>query len=337
MSESITLFGLDIAKKVFHVCGMNRAGRVLLRKKLYRSEVLAFFAQSSRCTVAIESCGGSSYWAREIKGLGHTVQLIPAQYVKPYVKSQKNDVVDAEAIAEASMRPTMRFVSPNTLEQQDIQNVHRVRERVVRQKVALSNQIRGLLLEYGIIIPRGRAHLVRSLTELITESEHSKRLLWRETFEALRDEFRELEEKVKHYDRILRRISQENEACQALEELRGVGPVTSTAIVAAVGNPADFKSGRQFAAWLGLVPKQYTTGGKPKLLGITKRGDKYIRKLLVHGGRSEVQLAKKRENTWLLALKERRGFNRASVAQANKNARRIWATLNNFHKEKLAA
>lgn len=178
---------------------------------------------------------------------------------------------------------------------------------------------------------------MRSLTELIDESEHSSRVLWREVFQELRDEFAALREKEKHYNRILKRISQEQDACQALEQLRGVGPVTSTAIVAAVGNPADFKNGRQFSAWLGLVPKQHSTGGKQKLLGITKKGDKYIRKLLVHGGRSEVQYAKKRENTWLLALKERRGFNRAAVAQANKNARRIWATLNKFYQEKLAA
>ena len=337
MSESITLFGLDIAKKVFHVCGMNRAGRVLLRKRLYRNEVLAFFAQTGKCEIAIESCGGSSYWAREIEALEHKVKLIPAQYVKPFVKSQKNDTVDAEAIAEAAMRPTMRFVSPNSLSQQDIQNVHRVRERVVRQKTALSNQIRGLLLEYGIIIPSGAAHVVRSITELINDSEHAERILWKDVFIQLREEFIELDKKVKYYDKLLRRISQEHEACQALETLRGVGPVTSTAIVAAVGNPGDFKNGRQFAAWLGLVPKQHSTGGKAKLLGITKRGDRYIRKLLVHGGRSEVQFAKKRENTWLLALKERRGFKRASVAQANKNARRIWATLNKHYQEKLAA
>jgi len=335
--ESITLFGLDIAKRVFHVCGMNRVGKVLLRKRLSRREVLLFFSQAKRCVVALESCGGSSYWAREIGALGHEVRLIPAQYVKPYVKSQKNDMIDAEAIAEAAFRPTMRYVSPNTLSQQDIQNVHRVRERVIRQKVALSNQIRGLLLEYGIIIPPGAAHVVRSLTELLDQSKHSERGLWREVFEELRNEFAALQEKVKRYDCILKRISEKSEVCQALETLRGVGPVTSTAIVAAVSDPSNFKNGRQFSAWLGLVPKQHSTGGKQKLLGITKRGDKYIRKLLVHGGRSEVQFAKKRDNSWLLRLRERRGFNRAAVAQANKNARKIWATLNNFYQGRIAA
>lgn len=303
--EEISVYGLDIAKNVFHVCRMNRAGRVIERKRLMRDEVLEFFAQSSKGLVGLESCGGSSYWAREISALGFEVRLIPAQYVKPYVKSQKNDSIDAEAIAEAVLRPTMRFVSPNSVQQQDIQNVHRVRERVVRDKVALANQIRGLLLEYGVTIPQGAHRVGVQLSELLDDPSHSTRALWKELFTDLRDELLQLEERIQRLDQIIKQISRAHPVCKELEKLSGVGPTTSTAILAAVGNPKDFKNGRQFSAWLGLVPKQHSTGGKQKLLGITKRGDKYIRYLLVHGARIEVRFARKRHNTWLLKLQER--------------------------------
>lgn len=333
--EESNVYGLDIAKTVFHVCRMNRGGRVIERKRLQRSEVLEYFSTQARGLVGIESCGGSSYWARELEGLGFEVRLIPAQYVKPFVKSQKNDTIDAEAIAEAVVRPTMRFVSANTIEQQDIQNVHRVRERLVKQRTALSNQIRGLLLEYGIVVAKGVAHVRAKLVQLFDEP--MPRLLFREIFADLKDELLSLEEKIKRYDSILKRISRENKACQALEQISGVGPTTSTAILAAVRHPKDFKNGRQFSAWLGLVPRQHSTGGKQKLGSITKCGNKYIRKLLVHGARMEIRYAKKHDHTWLIKLNERRGYNRAAVALANKNARRLWATLSKFQSEPLAA
>lgn len=334
--KDITIVGLDIAKNVFHVCGMNVEGKVVLRKRLYRSDVLNFFAKLKVCTVSLESCGGSSYWAREIKQLGHEVKLVPAQYVKPYVKSQKNDAIDAEAITEASLRPTMRFVSPNTVEQQDIQNVHRVREQIVKQRNALINQVRGILLEYGITIAQGACRVQKALVEILEHPEHSERSLWKEILSDLYRELIAVTERVKHYDGIIRRISRENPVCSELEKLRGVGPLTSTAMLAAVNNPRDFKNGRQFAAWLGLVPRQHSTGGKQKLLGITKKGDKYLRWLLVHGGRIEVMFCARREDRWLQSVKERRGYNKAAVAFANKNARQIWATLIRVQNEGLA-
>ena len=325
--EHSTVIGLDIAKSVFHSCEMNASGRVLERKRLYRYEVLEFFANHPPCLVAIESCGGSSYWARELVKLGHKVRLISAQFVKPYVKSQKNDMVDAEAICEAALRPQMRFVSPNTVTQQDLQNIHRVRERVVKQRTMLANQIRGLLLEYGITIPQGVNVLRQKLSQIIAENQNSERHLWKEIFIDLRDELEMLTVKVNRYDTMLRRISKTHPVCMRLLKLRGIGSLTATAIVAAVGNPADFKNGRQFSAWLGLVPKQHSTGGNPKLLGITKRGDKYLRKLLIHGARVETKFAKKRGNTWLIELQKRAGYNKAAVALANKNARNVWAIL----------
>lgn len=325
--EHSTVIGLDIAKSVFHSCEMNSSGCVLERKRLYRDEVLEFFANHPPCLVAIESCGGSSYWARELVKLGHGVRLISAQFVKPFVKSQKNDMVDAEAICEAALRPQMRFVSPNTVAQQDLQNIHRVRERVVKQRTMLANQIRGLLLEYGITIPQGVNPLRQKLSRILTENQNSERHLWREIFVDLREELEMLTVKVNRYDTMLRRISKAHPVCARLLKLRGIGSLTATAIVAAVGNPTDFKNGRQFSAWLGLVPKQHSTGGKPKLLGISKRGDKYLRKLLIHGARVETRFAKKRGNTWLIELQKRAGYNKAAVAVANRNARNIWAIL----------
>lgn len=333
--EDITVIGMDIAKNVFHVCGMNSSGKIVIRKRLYRNQVLGFFVNLNKCVVALESCGGSSYWAREIKALGHDARLIPAQHVKAFVKGQKNDNNDAEAIAEAALRPTMRFVTPNTVDQQDIQSIHRFRERLVKQRNALCNQARGLLMEYGLIIPQGRTHVVKALFTFIATSENAERDLWNKLFTDLKHELQELDMKILEYERLITKISRAHPVCKKLEDIHGVGPLTSTAIIAAVGNPTDFKNGRQFAAWLGLVPKQHSSGGKTKLLGITKKGDKYLRKLLVHGARTECMFAKKRNNTWLMQLKERRGYNKAAVAYANKNARHIWRVL--ADKEKLAA
>lgn len=324
-----SVIGIDIAKNVFQVCLMNDSGRIISNRQVRRRQVLEVIANLPRGIVALESCGGSSYWGREIKRLGFEVKLIPAQHVKAFVKNQKNDAHDAVAICEAALRPNMRCVTPNTVEQQDLQNLHRIRERLVRSRTGLCNQIRGLLLEYGITIPQGRRFVRAKLVEILNSDRYadSERVLWKQTFARLYDELVALDDKITFQDKELEFLSTQIPMCKKLQELNGVGPVTSTALIAAVNNADDFRNGRQFAAWLGLVPRQESSGGKTVLRGITKRGDKYLRKLLVHGARSELRYAEKRKNTWALRLKDKKGVNKTAVAMANKTARRIWAVL----------
>jgi transposase len=326
----ISLIGIDIAKNIFHLHAVNERGKEQLRKRLYRSDVLSFMATLPQCTIAMEACGGANYWAREFKKLGYEVRLISPQFVKPYVKSNKNDRIDAEAICEAAQRPSMRFVSPKSETQQDLQNLHRIRERLVCSRTALVNEIRGLLLEYGIAMAQGINTVKRSMLEVLDG--HRTRLspLCIQTFNELYEELVELNVRIEKYDKQLEHIHRTHPVSKRLATVPGIGPLTATAIVAAVANPGDFKNGREFAAWLGLVPRQCTTGGKPRLLGISKRGDKYIRKLLVHGARAVLRFAKRksdRVSTWVTQLYERRGHNRSIVALANKNARMLWALL----------
>jgi transposase len=331
-----TVIGIDIAKNVFQVCVMNESGKVVLNKRLLRTQVLEFISKLPNYTVALESCGGSSYWGREIRKLGFEVKLIPAQHVKPFVRNQKNDANDAVAICEAARRPDMRCVTPNTLEQQDLQNLHRIRERLVRSRTGLCNQIRGLLLEYGITIPQGRRKVRVKLVEIITDDKiaHNERQIWKNTFNNLFEELKALDERIVSADNEIIFLSTKIPLCQKLEALPGVGPITSTALIAAVSNARDFKNGRQFAAWLGLVPRQESSGGKTVLRGITKRGDKYLRKLLVHGARSDLRYAEKRKNSWALKLKDKKGVNKTAVAMANKSARRIWSVRAGVEQEK---
>lgn len=321
------VIGMDISKRNFEICEMSSTGRVIRRKRLYRSEVLAYFANYRVCTVIMESCGGAHYWARELRKLGITTKLIAPQFVKPFVKSNKSDAADAEAIAEASLRPQMRFVEVKTIASQEFQHLHRIRERVIKAKVAASNELRGMLLEYGVAMAQGKKALAAA-PELIHSSslsEFGKELMlkvWRDV--------QVLEEELAILDCKVRKLSSSHPVCKRLETIPGVGPVIATAVVAAVSNPAQFKNGRQFAASLGLVPKHSGTGGKVKLLGISKRGDGYLRRQLIHGARSVLYVAHKktdRLSLWATRLKTSRGWNRASVALANKNARIIWALM----------
>jgi len=328
--ETVTTIGLDLAKRFFQVHGVNKLGKVVLRKKLSREAVLSFFANVSPCVVGMEACGGSHHWAREISKLGHIVRQMSPQFVKPYVKANKNDANDAEAICEAVSRPNMRFVPTKSIERQDIQALHRIRDRLVGSRTAIVNQARGLLLELGIALPQGIGRLRALLPLIIEDLGNNLTLLERDYLSDLYSELVELDEKVNSYGAKLSIISKQSEDCQRLMKIPGIGPLSATAIVAAVGQGKDFKNGREFSAWLGLVPKQHSSGGKTKLQGISKRGNTYLRKLLIHGARAVMYYRRSREDEageWLRGVCARRGMNRAVVAQANKTARIVWAVL----------
>jgi transposase len=278
----------------------------------------------------MEACGGSNYWAREFQKLGHEVKLMSPQFVKPYVKSNKNDRADAEAICEAVSRPNMRFVAVKQVEQQDIQSLHRVRERLVKTRTALSNEIRGLLQEYGIVLPRKIGQLVSGLPLIIESSGSQLTSMSQELLRNLLEELNAINERVLGYDKKIKSIHDAHPVCKRLSKIPGVGPITATALIASVTDPSVFRNGRELAAWLGLVPKQNSSGGKEKLLGISKRGDVYIRKLLIHGARAAlywIDGKEDRRSVWARKIIEKRGMNRAAVALANKNARTIWVLM----------
>jgi transposase len=330
MAQHMSVLGIDIAKQVFHVVGMDDSGHVVLRKRLARSTLLTFMANVPPLRIGMEACGSAHYWARQFCEHGHDVRLIAPQFIKAYVKSPKNDARDAEAICEAVTRPTMRFVSIKRVEQQDLQALHRVRERLIKARTALVNEIRGLLSEYGIILPQSLAKFRALIVDKLHEEQAKLTTLSAEVFWHLYDEFRALEKRLEYYDEKLAAIGQAHPECQRLQTIPGIGPVTATALIAAIGDVTQFKNGRQLAAWLGLVPREHSTGGKPRLLGISKRGDRYLRKLLVHGARATLRWVDTRSDDrsrWLKALVARRGKNRAAVALANKNARIVWALL----------
>lgn len=326
----VATIGLDIAKQVFQVHGADKGGKAVLRRKLRRSEVGKFFAGLEPCLVGIEASGSSHYWARVLSGLGHTVKLMAPQFVKPYVKSNKNDANDAEAICEAVTRSTMRFVPQKSIAQQDLQCLHRVRSRLVACRTQLVNQIRGLLAEYGIVLPQHVGQLRRGLPMVVEDAGNDLTGFGRELFGSLYEELTELEEKIEAADRQIQLAFQANEDCQRIGAVEGIGPLTATAIVAAISDGGAFANGRQFAAWLGLVPRQNSSGGKTRLMGISKRGDPYLRTLLIHGARSVVYRAKNKadkRSLWIIDKQQRLGTTKACVAVANKNARIVWSLI----------
>ncbi len=328
---NISLIGLDIAKSVFHLVLFNRAGKELKRKMLKRNQVAQFFIQTEPCLVVMEACGSASYWATKIISLGHQVKLIAPQYVKPYVRGNKNDYNDAKAIAEASRVADMNFVPIKTSAQQDIQMLHRIRSRLVKNRTSLSNQVRGLLAEYGIIIQKGLGNVRKKLPSIVEDAENGLSVSAREDFQILYDEFVSQDGKVVRYDKKIKQVNKANPSCQRLNKVRGVGPITATALHAMVGQAKEFKNGRHMAAWIGLVPGQHSTGGKNNLLGISKRGNNYLRGLLIHGARSVLKYSAGKDDKlslWAESLKERRGYNKACVAMANKMARICWVILN---------
>ena len=328
--EKLTLLGIDIAKNVFQLHGVNDSGKTVLRKKLSRTKLVEFIANLPPCVIVMEACGGANYWHRKFKAMGHEVKIISPQFVKPFVKTNKNDPNDAEAIVEAASRPSMRYVSPKSVAQEDIQSIHRVRSRLVSERTALVNQIRGLLAEYGIVVPQGISKIRQALPEILEDAENELSHTGRQLFSDLHGEIGEKDKRIKAYNARIEEIFKSNESCQKISKIEGIGPIVATAIVATIGDPNVFKNGRHFSAFLGLVPGQSSSGGKQRLLSISKRGDTYIRTLLIHGGRSVVRYIGSKEDRrskWIRDLKERRGANRAAVAVANKNARIIWALL----------
>ncbi len=326
--EQVTTIGLDLAKNVFQLHGVDAAGNVLLRKQLRRGDVLRFFAGLSPCLVGMETCATAHHWARELARLGHTVRLMPPAYVKPYVKRGKTDAADAEAIAEAVTRPTMRFVAVKTTEQQAILMLHKVRDLLVRQRTMLINALRGHLAEFGIIAARGPGGVTAAIAAL-HEAQDSLPMLARVALHGLVDQMRIVRDEVVKVEKRIVAQHRADDASRRLATIPGIGPITASAIAAAVPDATLFKSGRQFAAWLGLTPRTHSSGGKERLVGITKQGDGYIRRLLVIGATAVIRLARQdnASKAWAAKLLERKSARLVSVALANKTARIASALL----------
>jgi transposase len=324
---SLKLLAIDLGKQSFHVHGIDADG-VIVSRKVGRTKLVEVVDDLAPAMVAMEACSSAHYWARQWLAVGREVRLINPRFVKPFVKGSKNDAADAEAIFEAAMRPTMRFVPVKSTGQQDLQTLHRVRERLICQRTSLINHTRGLLAEYGIVLPQGPWRFIAQAPAAITDTELSD--LARDIFGELVNQLSDLNRRIEKLDAKVVAICRMNEACRRLAKLPGVGPVIATAIVAAVDDGHHFRSGRELAAWIGLVPRQYTTGGKPRLGGIGRRANHYLRRQMIHGARAVISRLSKhddRRSNWLKALVARRGFNRATVALANKTARIAWTLL----------
>ena len=327
MSE-ITTIGLDLAKHVFQLHGVDANGATVLRKRLRRVQVLAFFSRLPRCLVGLEACTTAHYWARQLRALGHEVRLMPAQYVKAYVKRNKNDAADAAAICEAVMRPTMRFVPVKTAEQQAAVLLHRGRERLVRQRTGLVNALRAHLAEFGVVAPQGLRHVGRLIAIVRDESDARLPDLARQVLAVLATQIEQLELAVQALEKQLLAWHKSNPVSQRLATIPGIGPIIATAIAATVAEPSGFRSGREFAAWLGLVPRQNSTGGKTRLGGISKRGNQYLRRLLINGASANLLRSKATNaDPWVIGMRRRRPSLVVAVALANKTARIAWAVM----------
>ena len=328
--QTVTTIGLDIAKSVFQVHGVDAAGQVLVRRQLKRRYVLAFFEKLPPCLIGIEACASSHHWSRELQALGHKVRLMPPAYVRPYVKRQKNDAADAEAICEAVTRANMRFVETKTPEQQSCLMLHRTRHLFIRQQTAVINAIRAHLAEFGIVAPVGRNGVEELLGVVADASDKRLPEIARACLAALGAQLRMLKAQILEFDRMINAWHRSNETSKRLDEIPGVGPALATALVASVADPRAFRSGRDFSAWIGLVPKQHSSGGKDRLGGISKQGDRYLRSLFTAGALAVIRYAKihgAKHRPWLTALLARRPTKVAAVALANKIARMAWAMM----------
>ena len=329
-SRTICVVGIDLGKTHFQICGVNNRGEKRFEKQVSRKQLKALIAQMPKCLVGMEACGSAHYWARLARSYGHEAKLIAPQFVKPFVKSNKNDRADAEAICEAVQRPNMRFVAIKRMEQQDIQCLHRIRSQVVASRTAQTNQIRGLLMEYGIEIPQGRSHVRGQIPRILEDAENGLSARFRGLLSDLYEEIVRLDARIEDLDRQVTLVAQEDEQIQRLMSIPGVGPLGATALIAAVGDVNTFRNGREMAAWIGLVPRQHSTGGKDRLLGISKRGDVYLRQLLIHGARSALRVIERKQDSrsrWARNLVDRRNKNVAAVAMANKMVRTAYALL----------
>lgn len=327
--SSTYIIGIDLAKHIFHLVGHDHLGRETFRKKLSRQKTLQLLSVHEPVIVAMESCGGCHWFARKCQEYGHQVKLIPPQYVKPYVKTNKNDFIDADAIAEAAMRPKMRFVSPKTEQAQLSAVVRKVRSSNIKERTACMNRIGAILLEFGISFPRGHHQMKNLFQWLAKQKETVPPLLILELRNQL-DYYNQLNEWIQEQEQKLEALNKDNELMAILQSVPGIGPMTASCCLSVVGEPQDFKNGRNFAAWIGLVPYQYSTGGKPRMLGISKRGNKELRELFIHAARAVMwrdTTAEKYFGTWLLELKQRKPFNVALVALANKLARIAWSVM----------
>jgi transposase len=337
--KDLTTVGIDIAKNYIQIHGADKRGKCVLKKRLKRANFLTYMANIPKCLIGMEACGGANYWAKELNKLGFTVKLMSPQKVKKFVENHKNDEQDAHACAIAVERGDMRFVAIKTKEQMDIQAIHRIRSYYVKQKTGLSNMIRGLLLEIGIAIPQGKAGLVKKMRLLLAAENEPLGERMKLLFQELYDDFNRLDKTIGCYTSLLEELASEDENCQRIMTIPGIGPISATAVLAKIGNGSEFQKGRELSAYFGLVPKQCSSGGKQILQGISKHGDRYLRQLLIHGGRSSLRAAlRKNKETglfekndehsqWMRQLAERVGMNKTSVAVANKNARIMVALL----------
>jgi transposase len=330
--NKLSRVGIDLAKSVYQLHGVDRSEQTIWRRRLTRGKWLKVLLDTIEpgCEIGMEACAGAHHWAHQLQAKGFTVKLIAPQFVTPYVKSNKNDANDAEAICEAMSRPHMRFVAVKTVEQQDIQAVHRIRSGLLSQRTAKANQIRGLVAEYGLVAPQQLASLRAAIPSWLEDAENGLSARFRRLLNDLWDDLKYLDQRITALDQEITTLAQQDPVAQRLQQLRGVGPLIATALVAAVGNAEQFSNGRQMAASLGLTPGQHSSGGKERLLGITKRGDVYLRTLLIHGARSVIYAARHKDDRlsqWVTGLAKRRHPNVAATALANKTARIAWAML----------
>ena len=328
--NNVTLLGIDLAKDVFQLHGVNEHGKKILGKKVSRTELPKFIAQLRPCKVVMEACGSANYWSRKFMSFGHEVSQISPQHVKPFVQGNKNDKNDARAIAIAFQQDGMTTVPIKTIEQQEIQMLHRYRDSLVQDRTALANRIRGYLREMGLFLPVGLSYVRKQVPSFLEDAENELTTAMRKIVSSCYNRMLELDVEIDGYTQKIEDFCKQHETCQRLMKLSGVGPMVASIVYATIGNPNSFKNGRHFAAFLGLVPKEHSSGGKQCLMSISKRGNTYIRSLLIHGGRSVVKVSGKKDdylNCWVQRIHKERGYNKAAVAVANKNARHMWAIM----------